>query len=93
MGQKVSPVGLRIGINKNWESNWYADNKNFAKYLDNDVKIRRFLEKRLQLVFVRPISPLRSPLWKWMSAVSSAEEKDANCAKVPAGSKFLVPGL
>ena len=48
VGQKVSPVGLRIGINRDWESNWYADNKNFAKYLDEDVKIRRFLEKKLK---------------------------------------------
>ncbi len=47
MGQKVSPVGLRIGINKGWESNWYADNKSFAKYLKNDYEIRKFLEKRL----------------------------------------------
>ena len=47
MGQKVSPVGLRIGINKGWESNWYADNRNFAKYLKKDYEIRKFLEKRL----------------------------------------------
>lgn len=48
MGQKVSPVGLRIGINKDWESNWYASNKDFAKFLNNDIKIREFLEKRLK---------------------------------------------
>ena len=48
MGQKVSPVGLRLGINKTWKSNWYADKKNFAKYLDNDVKIRRFLSGKLK---------------------------------------------
>ena len=48
MGQKVSPIGLRIGINKTWESNWYADNKDFAKFLDNDVKIREFLSKKLK---------------------------------------------
>ena len=48
MGQKVSPIGLRIGINKTWESNWYADNKDFAKFLNNDVKIRRFLTKKLK---------------------------------------------
>lgn len=48
MGQKVSPIGLRIGINKTWESRWYAGNKDFAKYLNNDVKIRKFLEKRLK---------------------------------------------
>ena len=48
MGQKVSPIGLRIGINKNWESTWYADNKNFSKYLDNDIKIRKYLEKKIK---------------------------------------------
>ena len=48
MGQKVSPIGLRIGINKTWESNWYASNKDFAKYLNNDVKIRKFLSTKLK---------------------------------------------
>ncbi len=48
MGQKVSPVGLRIGINKTWESKWYAGNKDFAKFLNNDVKIRKYLEKKLK---------------------------------------------
>ena len=48
MGQKVSPIGLRIGINKTWESKWYAGNKDFAKFLDNDVKIREFLSKKLK---------------------------------------------
>ena len=48
MGQKVSPIGLRIGINKTWESNWYAGNKDFAKYLNNDVKIRKFLAGKLK---------------------------------------------
>ena len=48
MGQKVSPVGMRIGINKSWESVWYADNKDFAKYLNNDNKIRKYLEKKLK---------------------------------------------
>ena len=48
MGQKVSPIGLRIGINKTWESKWFADNKDFAKFLNNDVKIRKFLSKKLK---------------------------------------------
>ena len=48
MGQKVSPVGLRVGINKTWESKWYAGNKDFAKYLNSDMQIRRFLEKKLK---------------------------------------------
>ena len=48
MGQKVSPIGLRMGINKTWESKWYADKKDFAKFLNNDVKISEYLEKNLK---------------------------------------------
>ena len=47
MGQKVSPVGLRIGINRGWEANWYANKSDFSKYLENDLKIRKFLDKKL----------------------------------------------
>ena len=47
MGQKVSPVGLRIGINRNWEANWYAKNSDFSDYLERDLKIRKFLDKKL----------------------------------------------
>ena len=55
MGQKVSPVGLRIGINKDWEAKWYATNKDFSKYLNNDVKIRRFLEKKFKAAGIAQI--------------------------------------
>lgn len=48
MGQKVNPIGLRIGINRDWSSRWYADDKSFAKNLDQDIKIRRFIEPRVQ---------------------------------------------
>ena len=48
MGQKVSPNGLRIGINKDWEAKWYANNKNFSDLLANDVKIRKFLDTKLK---------------------------------------------
>ena len=47
MGQKVSPVGLRIGINRNWEANWYANNADFSKYLEKDLKIRKYIDKKL----------------------------------------------
>jgi small subunit ribosomal protein S3 len=47
MGQKVSPVGLRIGINKGWEANWYANKSNFGETLEKDLKIRKYLDKRL----------------------------------------------
>lgn len=47
MGQKVHPIGLRLGIVKDWTSKWYADSKNFADYLNTDLEIRVFLRKRL----------------------------------------------
>ena len=55
MGQKVSPVGLRIGVNKSWQSNWYAEGKDFAKNLASDHKIRTFLEKKLASAAVASI--------------------------------------
>ena len=47
MGQKVSPIGLRIGINKDWESKWYAPNSKFADNLNKDIKIREYITKNL----------------------------------------------
>ena len=48
MGQKVSPIGFRMGVNKTWESKWFASNKDFAEYLQKDEKIRKYLSKRLK---------------------------------------------
>jgi len=47
MGQKVSPHGLRVGVIKDWESKWYASDKDFGDNLVEDYKIREFLKKRL----------------------------------------------
>lgn len=47
MGQKVNPNGLRLGINRDWNSVWYASKKDFAKYLKQDIDIRRYLEETL----------------------------------------------
>ena len=47
MGQKVHPTGARVGIIKDWNSKWYADSKDFANYLIEDQKIRKFLKKKL----------------------------------------------
>lgn len=44
MGQKVSPIGMRTGIIRDWQSRWYADDKEFSKLLMEDVKIREFVE-------------------------------------------------
>ena len=47
MGQKVHPYGIRLGIVKDWTSTWYADTKNYANYLNNDLAVRAFLRKKL----------------------------------------------
>ena len=46
MGQKVNPNGFRIGVNKDWSSQWYADKKSFSKYLLEDNKIRRVINEK-----------------------------------------------
>ncbi|MFZ0693034.1 MAG: 30S ribosomal protein S3 [Alphaproteobacteria bacterium] len=46
MGQKVNPIGLRLGINRTWDSRWYADDE-YANLLHEDLKLRDFLFKRL----------------------------------------------
>lgn len=48
MGQKVNPIGFRLGVNKTWSSNWYANKSDYAKDLNQDLKIREFLAKRLK---------------------------------------------
>ena len=47
MGQKVNPVGLRLGINRGWDSVWYAKKNDFGKYLIEDFKIREFIKKNV----------------------------------------------
>lgn len=47
MGQKANPIGMRVGINRTWDSRWYAGDKNFSELLHEDVRIRNFLEKKL----------------------------------------------
>lgn len=48
MGQKVSPVGMRVGINRDWHSRWFANDKDYAKFLHEDIKVRKYLTKNLK---------------------------------------------
>ena len=47
MGQKVHPIGIRLGITHDWQSKWFADSQNYPEYVATDWKIREFLKKRL----------------------------------------------
>jgi small subunit ribosomal protein S3 len=65
MGQKVNPIGLRLGINRTWDSRWYANEKDYAGLLHEDIKIREFLQKKLsqagisKIVIERPAKKAR----------------------------------
>ena len=54
MGQKVNPIGLRLGIIRGWDSNWY-DERNFAEKLNEDLRIRKYVHARLQRASVSKI--------------------------------------
>ncbi|HBV24206.1 MAG TPA: 30S ribosomal protein S3 [Jeotgalicoccus sp.] len=47
MGQKINPIGFRVGVIRDWEANWYAD-KNFASLLHEDLKVRKYIETNLK---------------------------------------------
>jgi small subunit ribosomal protein S3 len=65
MGQKVNPIGLRLGINRTWDSRWYANDENYAGLLHEDIKLREFLFDRLsqagisRVVIERPAKKAR----------------------------------
>lgn len=48
MGQKVNPVGMRIGVNRDWNSRWYANDQEYHVFLNEDIKIRSYLESTLK---------------------------------------------
>ena len=64
MGQKVNPIGLRLGVNRTWDSRWFADN-GYAKLLHEDLRLRQYLHKRLsqagvaRIVIERPAKRAR----------------------------------
>jgi len=47
MGQKINPIGFRLAVNRNWSSRWYANSRQFAGMLAEDIKVRDFLKKKL----------------------------------------------
>ena len=47
MGQKVNPIGFRLGVNRGWDSVWYAKKKDFGNYLIEDFKIREYIKKNV----------------------------------------------
>lgn len=69
MGQKIHPIGFRLSVNKGWTSKWYANSKNYASTLIEDIKVRDFLKKKLahaslsRIVIERPAKNARITLY------------------------------
>ncbi len=55
MGQKVHPIGIRLGITRDWASTWYADSKDFPGYVYGDFRVRQFLKDKLKEASVSKI--------------------------------------
>ena len=66
MGQKVNPIGLRLGVNRTWDSRWYARDGEYSTMLHEDLRIRKFLRERLsqagvsKIVIERPAKKARA---------------------------------
>ena len=60
MGQKINPVGFRVGITKPWSSRWFADKKSYGDLVLEDYKIRKFLEVKLETAGLRSVDIERS---------------------------------
>lgn len=61
MGQKVNPVGFRVGSFVNWKSRWFVDNKNYKDFLLEDIKIRQALMEKLKLAGITEVEIERLP--------------------------------
>lgn len=98
MGQKVNPNGIRLGINKDWTSKWFANSRDYANYLNNDMQVRNFLIKKLkgaaisQILIERPAKNARVAIYsarpgviigKKGSDVETLRKEVANIMKVP----------
>lgn len=60
MGQKINPIGFRVGISRNWSSRWFVDKKTYGKLVVEDVKIREYLKEKFEIAGVKEIDIERS---------------------------------
>ena len=72
MGQKVNPIGLRLGVNRTWDSRWYANSKDFSRLLHEDIAIRKFVREKLKAAGVSKII-IERPLKKCRVTIFTAK--------------------
>lgn len=62
MGQKVNPISMRLQVNKDWRSRWFVDKRNYAKYLHDDLQVRRLIQQKLGMrAAINKVDIERSP--------------------------------
>ena len=71
MGQKVNPVGMRVGVNRDWNSRWYANDAEYHVFLNEDIKVRQYLEKNLKDALLSHVEIERSKSDKGAKVVVS----------------------
>ena len=71
MGQKVNPVGMRVGVNRDWNSRWYANDNEYHVFLNEDIKVRKYLEKNLKDALLSHVEIERSKSDKGAKVVVS----------------------
>ena len=97
MGQKVNPIGLRLGVNRTWDSRWYANTKDYARLLHEDIKIRAFLREKLAAAGISKII-IERPLKKCRVTVHTAKpgvvigKKGADIEKLRKELSKMAPG-
>jgi small subunit ribosomal protein S3 len=98
MGQKINPTGFRLAVTRNWTSRWYAGNVNFAGMLNEDLRVRAFLKKRLKnasvgrVVIERPAKNARITIFSSRPGVVIGKKgEDIESLKVELQKRMGVP--
>jgi small subunit ribosomal protein S3 len=97
MGQKVNPIGLRLGVNRTWDSRWYANTGQYAELLHQDIAMRKFLRERLKAAGVSKII-IERPLKKCRVTILTAKpgvvigKKGADIEKLRKELAAMTPG-
>lgn len=55
MGQKINPIGFRLGVNRTWDSRWFATGEDYSKHLHEDIQIRKYVEKELKAASISKV--------------------------------------
>ncbi|HWA21785.1 MAG TPA: 30S ribosomal protein S3 [Caulobacterales bacterium] len=98
MGQKVNPIGLRLGVNRTWDSRWYANTGEYGKLLHEDIKIRKVLRERLaqagisRIVIERPHKKCRVTIYTAKPGVVIGK-KGADIEKLRKDLSVMAPGV